>query len=182
MALATRVLVRPEQASQSTALVARSPDLASLWDDVRLQKLWLAIERHPWRSLAVLGASKRIETIQTAELLAQLAWRYRGQPSGVCDLRDLTMRLIDYQVRELQAEVEAGTRLVVALKSIFENPTAIPIAKHTDAVVLCVALGETPRKAVEETIAAVGRDRIVGSIIMRPRRPKQRPPGANGRT
>jgi len=153
----------------STALVSLGPpDGRNGWDDVRLQKLWLRVERREWGSLAVLGASESLETIQVAELLAQLAWRYRGQPSSVCDLRDLSMRLVDYGVQEIRAQVDAGTRLVVALRSIFENPTAAPIAKQTDAVLLCIALGETDFRAAEETIAAVGRDRVLGSLILRP--------------
>jgi len=144
-----------------------SPDPQSGWDDVRLQKLWLGVEHREWRSIAVLGASESVETVQIAELLAQLAWRYRGEPSGVSDLRDLSMRLVDYHVREMRAQVAAGTRLVVALRSIFENPTAAPIAKQADAVLLCIALGKTSFRSAEETISAIGRDRVVGSIVLR---------------
>lgn len=158
----------PDPAS-STSLALRPSPQINIWDDVRLQKLWLGVERRDWRSLAVLGASTAVETIQIAELLAQLAWRYRGKPSGVCDLRDLSMRLIDYEVREMQAQIDAGTRLVVALRSIFENPTAEPIAKQADAVLLCIALGETKLKSAEETIAAVGRERVLGSVVLKPR-------------
>ena len=165
----------------STALAAlRSPDAVNVWDDVRLQKLWLGVERREWRSLAVLGASKSLETVEIAELIAQLAWRYRGQPSSVYDLRDLTMRLVDYEVREMQAQVDSGTRLVVALRSIFENPTATLIAKQADAVLLCIALGETNFKAAAETIAAVGRDRVLGSIVLRSPTPKPHSQGNGG--
>lgn len=166
----------------STALASLRPqDVSQLWDDFRLQKLWLGVEKREWRSLAVLGASEAVETIQIAELLAQLAWRYRGQPSGVCDLRDLSMRLIDYQVQEMHAQINAGTRLVVALRSMFDNPTAVPIAKQADAVLLCIALGETHFKAAEETIAAVGRDRVLGSIVLRRRSARKKPSRVNGR-
>jgi hypothetical protein len=172
--------VKPDP-SPSTALVATRPqDVPQIWDDVRLQKLWLGVEKREWRSLAVLGASQSVETIHIAELLAQLAWRYRGQPSGVCDLRDLSMRLIDYQVQEMHVQMAGGTRLVVSLRSMFDNPTAVPIAKQTDAVLLCIALGETNFKAAEETIAAVGRDRVLGSIVLR-RRSSRKPSRANGR-
>jgi hypothetical protein len=155
-------------------------DVAHVWDDIRLQKLWLGVERREWRSLAVIGASKGLDTLPIAELLAQLAWRYRGQPSGVCDLRDLTMRLVDYVVQEMHTQIDAGTRLVVPLQSIFENPTSAVIAKQTDAVLVCVALGETNIKRAEETIAAVGRDRVVGSIILRPRGAKGAKKKTNG--
>lgn len=152
-----------------TALLA--PEFTNnILDDVRLQKLWLGIDRREWRSLSVLGASRLVETIQLAELLAQLAWRYRGQPSAVYDLRDLSMRLTDYHVQELRAQVAAGIRLVVSLRSVFENPTSARLAKQTDGVLVCIALGETKVAEAEETIAAVGRDRVIGSIILRHRR------------
>jgi hypothetical protein len=151
----------------------------NVWDDVRLQKLWLGMERREWRSLAVLSASKGLETVKLAELLAQLAWRYRGQPSSVYDLRDLTMRLVDYEAREMQSHLDSGTRLVVSLRSIFENPTAALIAKQADAVLIVIALGETNFRAAEETIAAVGRERVLGSIVLR-RKPANAVTGSNG--
>jgi hypothetical protein len=168
--------LNPDRAPSTALTAVAARDVRNVWDDLRLQKLWLAAERRPWRSLAVVAASESVETIQIAELLAQLAWRYRGQPSSVCDLRDLSMRLIDYQVEEMRAQVEAGTRLVVALQSIFENPTTAPVAKQTDAVVLCIAMGATRFKDAEETIAAVGRDRVIGSIVLRPRARKSASP------
>lgn len=127
--------------------------------------------------MAVLGASAGIDTIQISELIAQLAWRYRGEPSNVYDLRDLTMRLVDYQVREMRTQVEEGVRLVVALRSMFENPTAPPIAKQTDAVIVCVALDQTSFKAAQLTIDAVGRERVLGAIVLRPRKVR---PGSSG--
>jgi hypothetical protein len=155
----------------STALVPmQPPPLASIWDDVRLQKLWLSVERKTWRSLAVLPASPLLDAIPMAELLAQLAWRYRGQPSTVCDLRDLTMRLADHEVREMAAQVASGTRVVVALRSVFENPTSAAVAKQTDAVALCIALGETKFRHTQETIDAVGRENIIGTIVLHPKR------------
>jgi hypothetical protein len=151
------------------ALVVRAVDAPSVWDDVRLQKLWLSVEKTEWRSLAVVGAGGQVDTLGIAEVFAQLAWRYRGQPSTVCDLRDLSMRLVDYQVQEIRSQVESGMRLVIALRSIFENPTSAAIAQHTDATVLCIALGETDFRGAEETIAMIGRERVVGSILFRTR-------------
>lgn len=160
----------------STALALPTQGQAHIWEDVRLQKLWLATQRREWRSLAVLAASKGVETIQIAELLAHVAWAYRGQPSCVFDLRDLGLRLADYQMREVHAQVEAGTRVMIALRSTSENPTAVPIARQADAVVLCIGMGETRFKAAERTIAEVGRDRVLGSIIVRgqehPKKPR----------
>jgi len=160
----------------STALALRRLDAPNVWDDIRLQKLWLAAERSPWRSLAVLGAGPSVDTFPVAELLAQLAWRYRGQPSNVLDLRDLSMRLIEYEVQEMRAQVASGARLVVALRSIFENPTAAPIAQQADVVILCIKLGQTTLKSARESVAAVGRNRVLGSIVLGPGARKSAPP------
>jgi hypothetical protein len=138
-----------------------------VWDDVRLQKLWLATQKRGWRSLAILSAGRGVETIHVAEILAELVWRYRGQPSSVCDLRDLSMRLVEYQVREVQAQTDAGARVLIALRSIFENPTAAPIARQADAIILCIRLAKTELKAAEQTLAEVGREHVIGSIILR---------------
>lgn len=157
----------PERHNRSTAIVVASQAPISLRDDIRMQKLWLATQRRDWRSLAVVAAGKAVPTLQVAELIAQLAWRYRGEPSNVCDLRDLSLRLVDYQLREVRMQVESGARVIIALRSIFENPTASSIAQKADAVLLCVVLGETEVKAAEQTIVEVGRDRVIGSVIVR---------------
>lgn len=171
--------MKPDEVS-STALAPRPAQTLTVnWDDLRLQKLWLGIERRPWQSLSVVPASESVETYPLAELLAQLAWRYRGQPSEVVDLRDLSMRLVDYELRGIREQVAAGNRLVVALRSIYENLTTVQIAQQSDAVLLCVALGRTHFKSVDETIAAVGRQRVIGSIVLRPRPRKAK--ARNGR-
>lgn len=153
----------------SSALALAPGGSPSVWEDVRLQKLWLATQRRDWRSLAVIAASKGLDTLPIAEMLAHIAWAYRGQPSCVFDLRDLGLRLAEYQVREIQSQAEAGVRVLIALRSTAENPTTIPVAHEADAVVLCVDLGATTFKTAERTIAEIGRDKILGSIVLRKR-------------
>jgi hypothetical protein len=157
----------------STALTFPLQGTAPVWEDVRLQKLWLATQRREWRSLAILAASKGVDTLPIAELLAHVAWAYRGQPSCVFDLRDLGLRLADYQMREVKAQVDGGASVLIALRSTSENPTAVPLARQADAVVLCIGMGETRLKSAERTIAEVGRDRVLGSIIVRAKQPQK---------
>jgi hypothetical protein len=158
--------VNPDRAP-STALARSASDLPDTWDDIRLQKLWLATQRRTWRSLAVIGAGKSIDTLPIAELLARLAWRYRGEPSAVFDLRDLSMRLLDYHVREVRLQADAGVRVIISLRSIFDNPTASAIAREANAVVVCVGLGETGFKEAEQTIKELGKEQVLGALILR---------------
>ena len=154
----------------SDPLALRVPGLPGTWDDMMLQKLWLATQRRSWRSLAVVAAGKQMDTLWVAELVAKLAWWYRGQPSCVFDLRDLRLRLVEYHEREVTSQVNLGQCVVIALRSVFENPTTVPMARSADAVILCIALGKTGFKAAEQTLAEVGRDRVLGSIVLRRRR------------
>jgi hypothetical protein len=136
-------------------------------DDVRLQKLWLATQRRQWSSLAVVPANRSTDTLPVAEMLARIAWWYRGQPSCVFDLRDVSLRLVEYQIAEVQAQIEGGSRVFIALRSIFDNPTAIPIGRQADAVILCTVLGRTDLRAAQKTIDQLGRERVLGSIVLR---------------
>lgn len=154
----------------SDPLGLRPQGLPNVWDDMTLQKLWLATQRRSWRSLAVVGAGKHLDTLWIAELIAKLAWGYRGQPSCVFDLRDLRLRLVEYHEREVAAQVNIGQCVVIALRSVFENPTTVPMARSADAIVLCVALGRTGFKEAEQTLEEIGRDRVIGSIVTRSRR------------
>lgn len=158
--------MKSEPAPIATALV-RAPGPVRPWDDVRFQKLWLATQRREWRSVALLGTDKSVDTLPIAELLAGLAWSYRGTRSCMFDLRDLSLRLVEYHVREVKSQVDDGAYAIIALRSIFENPTAAPIARSADAIIICVHLGDTDLKSVEKSVAEVGSERVLGSILLR---------------
>jgi hypothetical protein len=140
------------------------------WEDVRLQKLWLALQRRPWRTLAVLPGSEPEETMEIAEVLGQIAWCYRGEPTNVLDLRDVSLRLAEYQAQDAQAQADSGVRVLFGLRSITENPASAIIARASDAAVLCVQLGKTDRRAAMQTIEDVGREKLLGTVLVRPGR------------
>lgn len=154
--------------SPDTAIVRRDPHSPEPMDDVSSQLLWLATQGRKWRSLAVVAASEGLPTIEVASMLAKLAWWYRGLPSSVADFRDLSLRLVDYQLSDVAAQLERDpVTIVIALRSIFENPTVLPVASAVDAAVLCVQLGHTPVRAARQTVERIGRDRFIGTIVLR---------------
>jgi hypothetical protein len=152
---------------ERTALTTTRGSGERFWEDVRLQKLWLELQRRPWRTLAVLGASEPADTLEVAEVLAQIAWCYRGEPTNVVDLRDVSMRLAEYQVEDARAQAESGVRVLFGLRSIVENPASAIIARASDAAVLCVELGKTDLRAAEQTIEDIGREKILGTVLVR---------------
>lgn len=148
----------------SEALVRYEVDV--LAEDVRLQHLWLATRAGDWRSLAIVAASPNVSTLYAASTLANVAWRFSGEPSSIFDLRDVSMRLLEPLADNIRARVAQGDRVFIALRSADENPTAIPLARAADAALLCVALGETPRACATRIVNAIGREHFVGSILV----------------
>jgi hypothetical protein len=136
------------------------------FNDIRLTKLWLAIRRKPWRSLAVVAGSTDISTIEISNTLAKMAWSYLGRASCVVDCRDLSLRLVEYQLREVGAYVDEGRSVIVSLRSIAENPATIAIAGALEAAVLCVRLGESSIASALQAIQEIGRPKFIGSIVL----------------
>jgi hypothetical protein len=160
-------------AEAQTRALALLPDPPGPWQDARLQRLWLATQSREWQSLAIMAASESVETLPIAETLAQIAWCYQGQPTCAYDLRDLSLRLADHQIQEVRAQAGYGTRVLVALRSPAENPTALLVARETDAVLLCIAVDGTEIRTVERAIDDIGRERILGTILIHRRAGKR---------
>ena len=87
-------------------------------------------------------------------------------PTCVFDMRDLSLRLLEHQLRDMATQLNGGERIFIALRSTTENPTAVPLAKAADAAVLCVELGKTDMRAAERTLEAVGRAKFLGTILV----------------
>lgn len=155
----------------STSIVKGHSSLAT---DVRLQRLWLAAQQRNWRSIAIVSSGPNVPTLDAAHMFARIAWWYAGEPTAVIDLRFLSLRLLDHQIADIRQQVASGDRVFVAVRSQAENPTAVPIARAVDAVVLGVVLGATRVRAAQATIDAVGRERFLGTILVQPESPSRR--------
>ena len=158
----------PSSDRPSANLALRPPKGPNALDEVSLQQLWISLQQKPWRSLAVIAADKGIATLDVANALASIAWSYTGNPTCVFDMRDVSLRLLEHQMREMASQLRGGERVFVALRSCDENPTALPLARAADAAVLCVELQRTDVKAAQKTLETVGRERFIGTIMVRP--------------
>jgi len=138
-----------------------------LWNDPSWQRIWLAIQGKEWRSLAIVPASRDLGTLEVAQALVDVGWQHRGLPIGLADLRNVTLPYIDSVIDEVRAHVFSGERVLIALRSIFENPATVPIAQAADRALLCIGLGTTRIDRAEESIDQIGHSRFLGSIILR---------------
>ncbi len=148
-------------------------------NDVQLQKLWIALQKKSWRVLAVVPATREISSLAAANVLAEVAWRYRGDPTTVLDLREVGLRLVEYQTKEIAAQVEQGNAVIIALSSVAQNASSISLAHFADAAVLLVRFHETSIEAAEQTLAEIGADKFCGTLVVKPPRAASAPAAAD---
>src|SRR5262249_5531450 len=89
-----------------------------------------------------------------------------AEPAWALDMRDLSLRFVEIQLRDMASQLERAQRVFLALRSTSENPTAVLAARAADAAVLCVELGKTNIKDAVKTVEDVGRDSCVGTILV----------------
>jgi hypothetical protein len=139
------------------------------------QQLWLRIESRTWRTLAIVPAEEGISTYDVASLIMSIGV-YCGESIGLFDFRDVMLKRVLGVIEDACAQMNQGERLIFATRSIKDNLATIPLLRAIDGVVLCVALGSTPIRRIEETIEQIGKDRLLGSIVVREPEPRASAP------
>jgi hypothetical protein len=136
--------------------------------DASWQRIWLRAQGRDWVSLALIGSSPSFPhaTLRVAGMLARISEEL-GHPLVVLDARGVelrTMASIQARMRSLAAR---GTRAITVLQLPMYNPITVPIAQAADASMLCVFVGESRLANAQQTIEQVGRDRFLGTVILR---------------
>jgi hypothetical protein len=155
---ATQELVRPR------AEVPQAPT-ANVTD---LRRACLAVLRTEWSSLALVVAEPGAAGQAVAAELAELARAYRLRPVQVLSGAGASQA----QIPLLQDELAAAgggreARVVVTLADPRSDPASAPLLVHVDAAVLVVRLGASEIATVEEIVGLVGRERVIGCVVVR---------------
>jgi hypothetical protein len=162
-----------EHSSGSAAGVPHPPaGLPGAWDEPELQKIWLSMQAQEWRSLALVPASRKVAVIELARAFSAAGLRQRGESIGVADLRDVSLPNVRGHIEVVRWHINRGERVIIALRSCFENAATIPIVRVADCAILCVALGATLVAEASATIEQAGRDRFMGTVIVPPSAPR----------
>jgi hypothetical protein len=158
------------------------PDLAALTPR-EMQELWFATIRHEWRSLVVVPASPGFSVLPIARALADVGGAIRGSPLLVLRAEGTDLNKIALLVSHLTNDAsrvgsaaprsarprsaDAEKAMIIAIDAVVTNPLVLPVALAADAVLVCVALGETPLESARHTVELIGRDRVIGSVLLR---------------
>jgi hypothetical protein len=154
-----------------------------------LQELWFATRRHDWRSLAVVSTVPGTSTFTIVQGLGEVAdllhaGAVRARCAEAVDLADITFLVMEMSgrgspavlgpapARVPRSGVAAGDAaggeqlLIVATDSVVSAPMVLPVVLAADAVLLCIQMGITNLEMARHSIELIGRDRIIGSVIL----------------
>jgi hypothetical protein len=64
--------------------------------------------------------------------------------------------------------------VLIALGPVLERPASLALAQAADAAILCLVLGDGSIAEATRTIEEIGRERFLGSVILRARKDKDK--------
>jgi hypothetical protein len=130
------------------------------------QRIWFAIQQHPWSSLALVPSDSRINVRKVAEGLVATGRLQGERPVGLIDATGVQLGDIQQVLTALASASERSEHTVVPVDAIIDNPSAIAIVQATTVALLVVRLGESHLASAQTTLDAIGRNRFVGSIVV----------------
>jgi hypothetical protein len=165
----TRIDTQPRD--QRRALAHVPEPRVEPWRDPEWQRLWLAVECRPWRSLALIPASEGAAlefSLIVAVTLSRTGMIHLGRPLQVADATQVPLDQLVRFLSEVRRCTTDGERLLVALPPISNSPITTSIAQTVDAAVLCVLLEKMSSSQSKNTVKQVGHARFLGSAIFHP--------------
>lgn len=161
------VMMVPEVAGVSSELARSGAGAAaSNGAPAELQRTCVAVLRAEWSTLAVVAVDPLSPARDLAQALADTAHAYRLRPvralNGTGAAAPQVARLLD----ALAQSTGSGERVVIAVDDPIASPARMPLVFAADAVLLLVRLGTSTFRAVAATAELVGRERIVGCVVI----------------
>jgi len=140
--------------------------------------MWLSLMREKWSSIAVVPTGDLADARTVANALSAVTELQESGPVRIIDAGGATVAEGARLSQELAAVVAGGARAVVAVDSLLENLGGVPLVRDTEAALLVIRLGSAHFDAVRSTVAIIGRERVLGSVVLHPERapsPGKRP-------
>jgi hypothetical protein len=155
--------------AQTTALAERRHVQA--WTDPEWQRLWLTLDRMPWRTLALVPAGEGASadfTLSLAVTLSRTGMSHVGAPILVADGTQVPLDQLNAFQADVRACRDGGERVIIALSPASQSPTTVSMAKDSEAAVLCLMLGAMRTADAKRTIKLIGASKFLGSVIVHP--------------
>ena len=155
------------------------PTAVEPWHDADWQRLWLAIESRPWKTLAIIPAGEGA-TLDFSPFIAMALSRtgmvHLGSPVQVADATHVPLNQLTAFFGEVERSTRTGGRLLIALPPASRSAITVSIAQQSDAALLCILIGKMSSRSARNTVKLIGAPRFVGSALFHPHQVTTAPP------
>jgi hypothetical protein len=158
-----------EIAGTTNELVRTRDDVAEApqKDGGALQRSCVGVLRAEWSVLALVAAGPGVPSRAVASALVETARSYRLRPVRILNGAGVPAQQLAPLLDELAAARGGEARTVVTLDDPRTDPSSAPLLVAADAALLLVRLGAAELRSVEEAVALVGRERVVGCVVVK---------------
>ena len=156
---------------------ARAHDADRALPTLEAQQLWFRVRRFDWTSLVLVPSGPGTSTGEIAARLYEAGRVLSEGPVALVQTESMDFEAIADLVLELSSRPKLARtapdqkRTVISIHSVLEKPLATGIAQAADAALLCVQLRQASLADGRATLDLVGRERFVGSVLLRHRKP-----------
>lgn len=133
------------------------------------QRIWLSARDKDWSSLVLVPNDSTVDIVSFAETLARTGRVHADWQIRVINGKGVQLGDVQQLIDTITATTARGERAIVPVDPVSDNPAAIAILRGTSAALLILSLGESFLNAAQETIETIGRDRIIGSVVVQPK-------------
>jgi hypothetical protein len=138
--------------------------------DNEWQRIWFATRQQPWTSLTLLPVGAGIDVTRAAEMLAATGCLHGERQVGVVNATGAQLEDVQQTIDSIKARNGRGEWTIVPVDPIEHNPATIAILRATSAALVLVRLGESRLAPAQKIIEMIGRDRTIGSVVLKRRR------------
>lgn len=133
-----------------------------------VQQLWFELRSWAWKSLAIVPTVAGGSEFDLAEQVVMVGVSNTSRRMILISAEGAGVGDTDKVIGMIRAAEARGDRVVVVTDSVLDNPSSTPIIRAVNGVIPVVTLGVSERSAVERTIQAVGRSRVIGAVSRQP--------------
>ena len=141
------------------------------------QRIWFALRQHDWSSIAIVPSHEGVDVATVADTLCEMGRVEGDRPVTIVSALGVQLSDVSQVIDDVASATSRRQLVLVPVDPLADNPTTIGVLRATSAALLVVRLGESELSTTREVVEAIGRERVIGSIVLEANSPSGRKPG-----
>jgi hypothetical protein len=134
--------------------------------DMEWQRLWFSALAGQWSSVAIVPTEPGLDVQRIAEELAAVGRRQRGPDVEVITAVGARIDTVQPTIDAIGAASRKGQLVLVPIDPMMVNPASTLITSAVSGILIVVCLRETRLSSIRYTVRAVGKGRVVGTVVL----------------